>query len=320
MSRVPDLVCVGHIVQETIHFPYVIRGPVLGGPPAYCSVAAARQGTSVGMVTRIGQDMPEELLIPLREAGVDMRGIVLGGVTTASKLIYDRDGNKEIRYPAKAAPIKAEDVPKAYRGCQMIYVCTMDNDVLPEDIAAMTALGKASAVDLGGYGGVHMSKSNRDAAGSLSDLARGVARHFDIVKASDEDARTIFGWDDDDESADTLLACGPSVVVITLGSKGALVRTREGWGLVPPLPCDAVDTTGGGDTFMAGFLSEYLRSGDPAESAMWGAVTAACVIEKSGGVVAERMPSRDDVKARVEHWKGKSQWKKSELQSSGAEA
>jgi sugar/nucleoside kinase (ribokinase family) len=60
-----------------------------------------------------------------------------------------------------------------------------------------------------------------------------------------------------------------------------------------------VDTTGGGDSFMAGFLCEYIRSGDPLRAARWGSATAACVIEQSGGVHIGRMPTREVVLDRL---------------------
>lgn len=302
MATTPDLVCIGHLVREMIHFPDEVQGPVLGSPPAYSAVAAARQGTSTGMVTKIGPDMPEALLRPIRNVGIDTAGILMTDRTTATELIYDAQGNKEIRYPAKADPITAADVPQSFHGCRLVYVCTMDNDVLPADLAGVVQLGAISAVDLGGYGGVHMSKANRDACRSLPDLACDVGRYFTIVKASDEDARSIFGWDDPDRAAATLLATGPEVVVMTLGAKGALVHTRNGRWQIPPLKAkaDSLDTTGGGDTFMAGFLCEYLRSADPVRAAQWGCATAVCVIEQTGGVRIERMPTYGQVLARVE--------------------
>ena len=57
-----DLVCVGHMVREMIRRrrsdgPDQVEGPFLGSPPAYCAVAAARQGAATGVVTRIGPDM-----------------------------------------------------------------------------------------------------------------------------------------------------------------------------------------------------------------------------------------------------------------------
>jgi sugar/nucleoside kinase (ribokinase family) len=292
-----------------IYFPDKVKGPVLGGPPAYCGMAASCQGTSTGLVTKIGPDMTQSLLRPFTKAGVDIAGIRDCGKTTVSELIYDAKGNKEIRYPCKADTIKADDVPVAYHDCRIIYVCTMDNDVLPQDLDGVVSLGQCRAVDLGGYGGVHMSKANRQAAGSLANLACSVAEHFDIVKASDEDARSIFGDGNPEEAARKLLDCGPEVVVITLGAEGALVRTAGNNRHVPSLPARMADVTGGGDTFMAGFLSEYLRSADPLQAAQWGCATAVCVIEKSGGVCFERMPARPEVQKRVNDGYGKKEKK-----------
>ena len=116
MASTPELVCAGHIVREMIHFPDGVKGPFLGSPPAYSSVATARQGVRTGLVTKIGPDMPEELLAPFAEAGVDTSGIIEGDRTTGSELIYDKDGNKEIRYPSKAEPIKAEEIPNEFKG------------------------------------------------------------------------------------------------------------------------------------------------------------------------------------------------------------
>jgi sugar/nucleoside kinase (ribokinase family) len=244
--------------------------------------------------------MPPALLEPIIAAGVDTTGMLIGERTTASELIYDAQGNKEIRYPSMADPIKAEDIPQAYEGCRIIYVCPMDNDVLLADLAGVVARGQRSAVDLGGYGGVHMSKASRQAVPSLVNLACDVSAHFHIVKASDEDAAAIFGQHDLDEAAKKLLACGPEVVVITLGAKGALVYTAKARWHVPPVPGKVIDATGGGDAFMAGFLTEYLCSGDPLRAAQWGCATAICVIEQSGGVRLERMPTRQQVQERID--------------------
>ena len=300
MDSPPDLVCVGHVISEMIYFPDGVKGPFLGSPPAYCSVAASRQGTATGVSTKIGSDMPQDLLQLIIDAGVDITGVQTGDRTTTTELIYDENGNKEIRYPSKATPINAEDIPESYHGCRLIYLCPMDNDVLPEDIADVVALGQTSAVDLGGYGGVHMSKANRDTVDSLTDLACGVSEHFDIVKASDEDAASIFGWNNPVGAAKRLLDCGPNIVVITMGEKGALVHSAANQWHVQPLRGTVVDTTGGGDTFMAGFLSEFLRSADPVKAAQWGCATAISVIEQTGGVRLDRMPTRQQIQDRVD--------------------
>ncbi len=298
MYSTPSLVCVGRIVREMIHFPDKVKGPVLGSPPAYCSVASSRQGTKTGIVTKIGPDMPQELLLPFNQAGVNTEGIILGERSTASELIYDAAGNKEIRYPSMSDPIKPQDIPAAYHGCGLLYICPMDEDVLLDDMSEMVTYGQLSAVDLGGYGGVHMSRARRQSYASLENLAAEVSSHFNIVKASDEDSESIFGWSDPEKAAQKILDCGPDIVVITLGKKGVLVYTKKEHWLVPPVRGNVIDTTGGGDTFMAGFLSEYLRSGESLKAARWGCTTATCVIEQTGGVHINRMPTRQQVEAR----------------------
>ena len=55
-----DLVVVGHFALDVI----TRRGqPVqgaLGGPPAYASLAARKLGASVAVISRVGDDFPEE--------------------------------------------------------------------------------------------------------------------------------------------------------------------------------------------------------------------------------------------------------------------
>jgi sugar/nucleoside kinase (ribokinase family) len=294
-----DLVCVGRIVTEMIFSPSGVQGPFLGGPPAYCSMASARQGTAVGIVSTVGADLPPDFLSPLVRAGVDTTGISVGHVSTKSELIYDSAGSKEIRYPEMSRPIEVSDIPSAYRDAALIYLCPMDNDVSVDCVADVARVATLSAVDLGGYGGVHMSRAHRAATPSLSKLACEVASLVDIAKASAEDAASIFGWDDPARSARVLGETGCGLVLVTLGASGVLIWTQGHETLLPAPVAQVLDSTGGGDTFMAGFLSEYLRSRNPTTAAQWGCATAAFVIEGSGGVRAERMPTQDEVQARI---------------------
>ena len=56
-----DIVEIGNIVKETILFPDKEFGPVLGSPCAYTSVALAKEGNRVGMVTHYGPDLPADM-------------------------------------------------------------------------------------------------------------------------------------------------------------------------------------------------------------------------------------------------------------------
>ena len=87
MASVLDLVCVGRIVTETIVRPTGIEGPLLGGPPAYSALPAARQGVRVGLAPTIGRALPAGFLYPLGRPGVDATGVALAYVSTASAMI-----------------------------------------------------------------------------------------------------------------------------------------------------------------------------------------------------------------------------------------
>ena len=71
--------------------------------------------------------------------------------------------------------------------------------------------------------------------------------------------------------------------IVTLGPGGSLALSEGERIFCPAAPIDrVVDTTGAGDTFAAGFLSEYVRSKDVARSLARGAAEAASTIQRVG--------------------------------------
>jgi fructokinase len=83
----------------------------------------------------------------------------------------------------------------------------------------------------------------------------------DIWKASDEDLAWVMGPGDPEALAQQVLARGPRLVLITLGSKGALAVTAAGTLHVPAPSVTVADTVGAGDTFTAGVLVALRRMG-----------------------------------------------------------
>jgi len=75
----------------------------------------------------------------------------------------------------------------------------------------------------------------------------------------------VADWETAKQAADIIGAKGVDVVVITLGSKGALIKDGELYYEVPVEKIDAIDTTAAGDTFCGAFcvgLSEGLSVED----------------------------------------------------------
>lgn len=79
----------------------------------------------------------------------------------------------------------------------------------------------------------------------------------DVVKVSDEDLAFLRPGTDPRRAARGLLAGRTRVVLLTLGSSGAIVCTASGETVLPPARITVVDTIGAGDGFSAGFLTQW---------------------------------------------------------------
>jgi len=292
---------VGHIINETIQYPDREISPVLGSPSAYSSVVASRLGIRTALVTKIGKDWPEELLAILKDAGVDMRGVKVGDKSTRNLLIYDKSGDKRVRYLEKAPSISISDIPKEYLKAKIIYICPMDYEVPLETIRELRNLGKILAVDLMGYGGAtsstHPDKEEQRSHRTLKELIS----YFHIVRASIEDCQYFFGAKEgmEEDIAHLFTEWGADLGVITLGEEGAIIASKDKRFSIPAFPAKVKDCTGAGDSYSAGFLVEYIRTKDPYQSALFAAATASLVIEGSGGVLLERMPTTLQVKRQI---------------------
>lgn len=89
------------------------------------------------------------------------------------------------------------------------------------------------------------------------------------------------------------------VFVITLGSKGSVILTNKNKLFVSALEkVNVVDTTGGGDAFIAGFLYGYLNNQSLRDSAEIGTALSSFIIEKVGCLT--NIPSKSDLLVRKE--------------------
>jgi len=139
--------------------------------------------------------------------------------------------------------------------------------------------------------------------GFITDEARyrkrlsGMIAVSDIVKVSDEDLDWILpGSDDSAHKARSLMADGPAIVIVTLGSKGAVAYFGDGQTVEVSAPkATVVDTVGAGDTFNSGVLAALqdkellqkraLRSIAPeplSEALEMGAKVAAVTVSRAG--------------------------------------
>lgn len=300
-----DVITMGYIFNETTIFPDHTIGPLLGGPVSFSSICLGTLGVKTGIVSNIGIDTPKTLIKPFIDAKVDITGLNMreGITTTKDLLIYDENGNKKMEYQLKAPLILYNDIPDNYFNTSIFHLCSSDYEIPVETISLIKKRDDyLITADIGGFGGAHNSIESRKKYTSNKDYA--LERYMQLIsiaKASMEDCYYLFGNSETtpEEAIKKLLGYGTEIVLITLGGKGALIGSTKKLVYIPPIDTDVVDCTGAGDTYMAAFISEYIKSFDIERSGYFATAAASILIEKTGGVNIERMPVREDVLKRL---------------------
>ncbi|MBK8023483.1 MAG: ribokinase [Chloroflexi bacterium] len=121
----------------------------------------------------------------------------------------------------------------------------------------------ARAMELGKKHGV-TTILNPAPAAALPDS---IFQHIDILTPNESELRILMGLRPDDptptaELAAQLKARGVKTLVVTQGSKGAMLYDEGGVTAVPSIPVTVVDTTGAGDAFNSG-LAVAVAMGKP---------------------------------------------------------
>ena len=97
-----------------------------------------------------------------------------------------------------------------------------------------------------------------------AELFIAAASGASMVFANEEEALVLSGAEDV-EAALTMLASRWDEVLVTRGSRGALVRRQERTWSAPAVHTDAVDTTGAGDCATGTYLAGRLAGDDVGE-------------------------------------------------------
>jgi sugar/nucleoside kinase (ribokinase family) len=131
--------------------------------------------------------------------------------------------------------------------------------------------GVTTSVDLIAPGGM----------GTFDIIAPALA-YTDYLLPNEDQVLGFTGAADLADGCRRLLDAGAGLLAVTCGEDGALVVHREGTQQVPAFAVDAVDTTGCGDAFSAGFVHAIRLGRTPREAAVLGNAVAALVAQGLG--------------------------------------
>jgi len=126
-------------------------------------------------------------------------------------------------------------------------------------------------IDLASYNVVNENK----------DFIRKIIKNYiNIIFANEEEAKAFTGAAPED--AVNILGDMVDLAIVKVGKDGSLVKKGEELFKVGAIKANAIDTTGAGDLYAAGFLYGYLTDQSLDVCATYGAITAGNVVEIFG--------------------------------------
>ena len=219
-----------------------------GGKGANQAVGAARMGADVTMIGCVGDDaFGESLVSNLENEGVEISNIrVLPGVASGIAMItVDKNGQNSIVVASGANMLLTpEDVGAALETLENVDVIVMPLEV------PLTCVQEA--IHLGKELGAQIVLNPAPAQHLPEDLLQSV----DVLVPNETETAFLSGMDVDtlpeaEKAARQLLGLGVDVVVLTLGSRGALCIDAQNLVKIKPHSVNVVDTTAAGDAFVA---------------------------------------------------------------------
>jgi sugar/nucleoside kinase (ribokinase family) len=292
----PDLVLSGGDVEPRFGQRESIVGAgelLVGGSAAITACGAARLGLATALAGVVGDDafgrfMRDELTA----RGVDVAGVAVDPrQPTGVSVILSRGEDRAILTAlGTIGALEASHVAPRLAGARHVHFSALG-------LQPALALGLPGLAGAAHEAGATVSADpNWDPSGRW-ELGGGLSG-VDVIFPNAAEALLLAGRADADvqAAAATLAARGP-LVVVTLGAEGALAHdgTRVVRAAAPVV--DAVDTTGAGDSFAAGFLAARLDGAELAEALRFGCACGALSTGAVGGTGAQ--PTREQAEAAL---------------------
>lgn len=261
-----------------------------GGKGANQAVAAARAGGQVTFIARVGQDMfGGQAVAGFIKDGINVDHVTrdLDATSGVALIFVGKDGENSIAVASGAnGKLSPADIEKAKSALTGARALILQLETPLETIQAAAELAARAGIPV---------ILNPAPARPLPDL---LLQHISILTPNESEAELLTGIKVQDdagaqEAASVLLARGVQAVVMTLGSRGALVATNSGMQLVPGFKVQAVDTTAAGDTFN-GALAVALAECEPLDRAVRFANAAAAISVTRMGAQPSA-PVRDEI-------------------------
>jgi fructokinase len=283
-----------------------------GGAPANVACALVKLGTAVAFMGTLGEDAPgHELVELLEKVGVDTTGVQRHPTapTRQVNVVRSLEGDRTFagfkdHHTTEFADTrtKADQLPKElFQAADFLVLGTLGLAYPESGQAIHRALELAEQYDVK----ILLDVNWRPVFWTNPDIApqkiQELFKHIDFIKLSKEEAEWLF--DTADPGAITYRLDSIEGVLVTDGEHGCAYCLGENEGKLPAFSVPVVDTTGAGDSFVAGFIHQLLTHGihslNDSETARkivrYASATGALTTMKAGAIASQ--PTADEVEA-----------------------
>lgn len=256
----------------------------LGASSAIAAHNLAVLGNRVGFISRIGKDfLGEAALDRLRDASVDVSRVRRSDEAGSGLTVILHHGSWRniLTYLGTISQLSFEDL-------DIDYLCSARHFHL-SSFYLQTAL-RPRVVDLFKRlkaAGLTISMDTNDDPEDKWDGLSEVLPYVDVLLPNEREALKLSG-ERDLQSALAHLAELVPTVVIKLGPEGSIARRGKEEFRGVPVRVSPVDTIGAGDSFDAGFITQYIRGADLETCLSSGNLAGALSTTRPGGTEAFR--------------------------------
>lgn len=258
----------------------------LGASSAIVAHNLAVLGNRVGFASHIGNDsMGQIALERLVQAGVDVskvRHSTDGTSTGLTVILHHGSWRNILTYPGTISRFSSGDLDLDYlRSARhfhlsSFYLQTSLQPHVAELFKQLKAAGLTISMD-----------TNDDPQDRWQEGLWEALQYVDVLLPNEREAMKISG-EPDLEAAIARLADVVPLVVVKLGASGAIALCNAERFTSPAVKVNAVDTIGAGDSFDAGFISQYIRGADVETCLAYGNLAGALSTTRPGGTEAFR--------------------------------
>lgn len=273
VDEIPDKGKLGAIDQLSLHS---------GGCAASICIDLEKIGLDVALIGKVGKDGFGDFMVnAVQSEGVNTEGLVVKpGINTSASVVLVSSGGERtfLHCIGSNADLVYEDVNfDIIRNSKILVVA--GTYLMPNFDGEPCSRVLKKAKEMGVY---TVLDTAWDTTGRWMQIVEPCLPYLDLFIPSYDEAKMISGREDAEEIADVFLSKGVKLAVIKLGKDGCFIKNKDGEKYTIPTYTDikAVDATGAGDSFVAGFVTGLVQGWDLYKCGKFAnAVGTHCVME-----------------------------------------